>query len=420
MKSKLIPIILSMIVTFRVSEAQHLTIDADLRMRYEHRHGYSTLFTDTARAANFITQRSRININYVGKHLKLRLSPQNTSVWGDVSTIAGNDPNNRMYEAWIELSLPYTLTLKAGRQALNYDDARILGSVDWIMQGRSHDILLLKINPDSSHTIHTGFAWNSGRESHIRENYPIAGQYTTMQFLWYHGRFDKVALSLLALNQGISYIHNKKETLAWNQTSGFRLTYDGGSLYGDISAYIQTGHIVQNKLLAYAFSGHIGFRRPGGLISGVGLEYLSGKAANHTDSRMTSFTPWFGTNHNFNGFMDYFYVGNHLYSTGLTDAYAYFGYERRKLKLKFTPHCFSTASALYSHNRKANSFLGAELDMTASYRLSPDIMLFGGYSQMLATATMEVLKGGSSKAFNNWIFFSVHCNPEILSHKIKP
>jgi hypothetical protein len=41
-----------------------------------------------------------------------------------------------------------------------------------------------------------------------------------------------------------------------------------------------------------------------------GFELLSGTDLQEPDKN-SAFTPWFGTNHRFNGHMDYFYVGNH-------------------------------------------------------------------------------------------------------------
>ena len=38
-------------------------------------------------------------------------------------------------------------------------------------------------------------------------------------------------------------------------------------------------------------------------------------------SENKAFTPFYGTNHKFNGFMDYFHVGNHANSVGLIDIY---------------------------------------------------------------------------------------------------
>jgi hypothetical protein len=60
----------------------------------------------------------------------------------------------------------------------------------------------------------------------------------------------------------------------------------------------------------------------------AGYEYLSGNSYNKTD-KVYAFEPFYGTNHKFNGFMDYFYVGNHINSVGLHDAWLKYGYKQK-------------------------------------------------------------------------------------------
>lgn len=56
-----------------------------------------------------------------------------------------------------------------------------------------------------------------------------------------------------------------------------------------------------------------------------------------------AFNPLYGTNHAFNGHMDYFYVGNHINSVGLNDVYLKYAY--KKEKFGFTGHLHYFASA---------------------------------------------------------------------------
>ena len=87
------------------ARAQQTDVSADLRFRYEYRHGYGTLFHDTLKAASFMTQRTRIVIDHSTSRLKLRISPQNVRTWGDVTTGAKTDVNFQLHEAWAELQL---------------------------------------------------------------------------------------------------------------------------------------------------------------------------------------------------------------------------------------------------------------------------------------------------------------------------
>jgi hypothetical protein len=113
------------------------------------------------RTRNFIREKSssgffyfsatRLNFGYTGHRFKLFTSVQDVRVWGqDASTINRTtlDANDGLmiHEAWGEIMLLDTsaaienLSLKIGRQELVYDDVRLLGNLDWLQQGRRHDL----------------------------------------------------------------------------------------------------------------------------------------------------------------------------------------------------------------------------------------------------------------------------------------
>ncbi|WP_298707132.1 alginate export family protein [Chitinophaga sp.] len=398
------------------SRGQQTDVSADLRFRYEYRHGYGAPFHDTLKAASFMTQRTRIVIDHTSSKLKLRIAPQNVRTWGDVATGARTDANFQMHEAWAELLFAKNWSVKAGRQELNYDDARILGNVDWTMQARSHDVLLFKYTPSKAQALHAGAAVSALRESNAREPYTIPQQYKHLQFAWYHRQGEHFSLSLLALNQALPYLVSQKEKLAWNQTFGTRATYAREGWNTGVSLYAQTGKLNGNSLFAWNAAGNVSYRLESGWAPGLGMEFLSGKAGNDRDAGFKSFTPWFGTNHKFNGFMDYFFVGNHANSVGLTDLYAHLAYEKPRFKARITPHYFATAAGLYRNGQKLDNYLGTEIDCTFGYRVMESVWLNGGYSQMLATESMEALKGGSRHA-NNWFFLELQVNPKLFSFK---
>src|SRR5690606_1080124 len=98
------------------------------------------------------------------------------------------------------------------------------------------------------------------------------------------------------------------------------------------SGYLQTGRINDKPLNAFQVGGSASLNVKGNWTTGVGFEYLSGNRQGAVSTVQRSFTPWFGTNHKFNGNMDYFYVGNHLNSTGLVDGYGKIMYKKGKIK----------------------------------------------------------------------------------------
>ena len=139
-----------------------------------------------------------------------------------------------------------------------------------------------------------------------------------------------------------------------------------------------------------------------------------------TSGKLKSFNPLFGTNHAFNGFMDYFYVGNHLNSVGLVDTYAKLSYAADKWKVLALPHVFLSPARLIDNNgNEAQNYLGTEIDLTASYALHKNLSLGLGYSQMFAGESLEILKGGDHGNLQNWAWLMLNFHP-VLFHVNKP
>ncbi len=237
------------------------------------------------------------------------------------------------------------------------------------------------------------------------------------QFLWYHRQFINAGLSILSLNQGVPYLDTTSMEIAWNQNSGARFNFNKMGISLEIAGYYQTGKIAQNTLSAYYGMAGLSFKTKSGITVGAGCEHFSGKAGNDQSKTIKSFTPWYGTNHKFNGYMDYFFVNNHKFSVGLTDIYLNLIYEKNKFKATITPHMFASAAKLYVGNEAQNSNLGNELDLTLQYQIVRNIVLTAGYSQMFATKSMQILKGGDYKALNNWTYIALHFSPEIFNYK---
>ncbi|WP_207425543.1 alginate export family protein [Pedobacter sp. SYSU D00535] len=150
---------MSLLLTISSTTLGQVAIDGQLRGRGEVRNGTGTLRPVTYDAAAFISQRTRLNFNYKWTRLNFRASIQDVRVWGqDASTISMADGNRlTVHEAWADVILsnkkdstfkssPFEfLSTKLGRQEIVYDDARLLGNLDWLQQGRRHDAVILKL-----------------------------------------------------------------------------------------------------------------------------------------------------------------------------------------------------------------------------------------------------------------------------------
>ena len=403
-----------------LSIAQQFDIAAEVRPRYENQHGFKTLINDDTDGANFVSQRTRLNFGFEQDKIRLKVTMQNVRVWGDVGTLSSDDNATALHEAWAEALLSDKFSLKMGRQEIVYDDHRIFGNVGWAQQARSHDAFILKYLPDNKNRVDIGLALNADTQTGVDALYSNAAGYKSLQYVWYHGNFDKIGLSFLVLNTGIEYLNNSdKQTIDYMQTIGPRLTYASGSISANAATYLQVGKTRNSSVSASYFTGNIGYKISNNVSVGAGFEYLSGKDMEEVNTDVKSFAPLFGTNHKFNGWMDYFYVGNHGGSVGLMDIKAEIAYNKDKFSAKLIPHFFSAAADVYDGNNKIDNGLGTEIDLTVGYAIAKDIKLSAGYSKMFATNTMEVLKGGDKDANNSWGWVMFAFKPKLFSYSPK-
>ncbi len=420
MKKVIFATLLVTLMTANIT-AQQFDLSAEVRPRYENRHGYKTLFTKNTDGANFVSQRTRLNFDYKKDKIRFGVVLQNVRVWGDVSTLASNDKATALHQAWAEAVLSDKVTLKLGRQEIVYDDHRIFGNVGWAQQARSHDAFLFKYTPNENNRLDIGFALNADGQGITDALYSNASGYKTFQYIWYHGKFNKLGISFLALNTGIEYLENaglanEKQTIDYMLTLGPRVTYKSGKFNANGAVYFQSGKTVNSDVGAAYFAGNLGYKVSTNLTIGAGLEFLSGKDMNDASTDVKSFAPLFGTNHKFNGWMDYFYVGNHGGSVGLRDINATFTYKKDKFSAKLIPHFFSSAADVFNGGgTKMDNNLGTEVDFTLGYKLAKEITLNAGYSKMFATETMEALKGGDKDANNSWGWIMLTFKPKLFS-----
>ena len=417
MKRKLISTVIATLIVFSAF-GQQFDLSAELRPRYENRHGFKTLLETNAKGSNFVSQRTRLNFGFKNEKLRLKIVMQNVRVWGDVGTLSSDDKASALHEAWAEAIVNTKTSFKLGRQEIVYDDHRIFGNVGWAQQARSHDALLFKYTPNATNKLDIGLALNSDSQSNVDNLYSNAAGYKSLQYAWYHGVFNKLVVSFLLLNTGIEYLDvNNEQTIDYMQTIGPRLTYKSGKFNANAAAYLQTGKSKDSKVKASYFAGNIGYKFTKEWSLGLGVEQLSGTNSNASRSDIKSFAPLFGTNHKFNGFMDYFYVGNHANSVGLRDLNMTLGYSKNKFSAKLIPHLFSAAADVFDGATKMDARLGTEIDFTIGYKIAKDINLNAGFSKMFATETMEVLKGGDKDENNSWAWVMITFKPNLFSHR---
>ena len=405
------------------------SLSGEVRPRMEYLHGYSTLTDKDADPAGFASQRTRINFNYSNDRVKMGVSMQDVFIWGSQPQLFSTSNNLSVHQAWGQYFLTPSLSLKLGRQELVYDDERIFGSSNWDQQGRSHDVALLRY--DGMLRIDIGAAFNQDHK-HLSGTYYGLHNYKMMQFVWLNTDIvDDLNLSLLFLNNGYQYDgelfddnSDTKKKDVFNQTLGGRLVYAPGGFNVHASAYYTMGKDMEDRdLSAYYVGLGADYDLNREWTFGMGWELLSGTdqkdmIENPDGYKNRSFNPFYGTSHKFNGFMDYFNAnGNWANSVGLNDLFASVQFARRNFEVNLTGHAFLTAADVVKDgnvNEKMESYLGTEIDLTMSYKLSKTSNVVLGYSQMIGSETLQTLKGGDKDACNNWAYLMFTFKPVFL------
>jgi len=412
-----------MALIFQFAQAQ-FTLDGEFRPRTEYRNGFGSLIADDADAGFGISTRARLNAGYSTEAYKFYLSMQDVMVWGENRQLLPYDQNNSfaIFQAWAEIDLGKGLSTKVGRQVLSYDDQRILGGLDWAQQGRNHDAALIKYKKDKF-ILDVALAFNQDYNNptgfvNAGTAYNTTGffSYKTMQLAYLKQSWENLSGSLLLMNNGFQEFdtNDDPDGISNLQTLGTHLDYKKGSFGAALNAFIQTGKR-QNEVDvkgAYLMGLELTYKATPKVGLGAGVEVISGNDGNAGETG--AFFPLYGTNHKFNGFMDYFYVGNHANSIGLVDIHVSAKFalnETSSLMVKALN--FSGEQALASGEKS----LGTEIDLVYAKKFK-GYSLVAGYSQMFAADGMYELKGiaeSDASDSQNWAWVMLVIKPKFIN-----
>jgi hypothetical protein len=271
-------------------------------------------------------------------------------------------------------------------------------------------------------TLHLILAYNQSDEKINGGNFYSGGQpYKNMQTLWYHFGNASVPfnLSLLAMNLGWQLGDLENPSNGYMQTLGTFMNYKAGRLNIDGSVYYQIG---KNKsdVSVSAFMGSVLAKftlNPVWTIS-AGSDYLSGNKQG--ENKQNAFDPLYGTHHKFYGAMDYFYASAFVngLNPGLWDNQLGIALKAsKKADLSMNYHYFSMAKDVVKEASNIKKGLGSEVDLQVNYSIMPDVKLMAGYSFMLGTKSMDVVKGGNHKSWQDWGWVSLNITPRLFSKK---
>ena len=119
--------------------------------------------------------------------------------------------------------------------------------------------------------------------------------------------------------------------------------------------------------------------------------------------------------HKLNGFIDYFYIGNHINNVGLLDIYAKIEAKLgEKSNLTAFAHNFSTQSEI---TESIDKKLETEIDFVYSHKLNKEVTIGAKYSQLFTSEGLKVIKNNSDKNRDNWAWLMIAIEPTLLSSK---
>ena len=380
--------------------------------------------------AYFLMGRSRLAIDYKRPGLETKIVAQHSGIWGEKGKGSFN-----LYEAWVKLNAKNGLFAQIGRQALSYDDERIIGPNDWAMAALSHDVLRTGYE-GHGHKAHVILGFNQNAENTYGGTYYSGGSqpYKSLLTAWYHYDVPIIPLgaSVLFMNIGMQGgvkggTDDNAPKNRYQQLLGGYLSYSPGKLKAEASYYHQMGHNEDNlKIDAWMASVKAQWQITNRVSALGGFDYLSGDKYFAVPGKgmiglvrheaIKGFNPVYGSHHKFYGMMDFFYVSTYVngFTPGLQNLYAGATYSPLKdLNLKATYHYMATATKL----KDMNMTLGHDIDLEASYQIMKDVRLTAGFSYMVGTETMEKLKRADNDDNLRWGWFSLVVSPRIFTTK---
>ncbi len=339
-----------------------------------------------------------------------------------------------LYQAFAKLGDPkaFPLTLKVGRQELQYGNERLIGNADWNNVPRSFDAAKLRYENE--------LFWADAFVS--RPVIPRANEFNPSNgddnFSGVYASTAKLLpktetqLYFLARNTGVNAATAVSDPLVGLPsprdiyTVGGRLQSVPGQLDGwdyEVEGAYQFGRFknspTSRSLEQDAFAAEVGAGHTWAEIFGqprVGLEYDYASGDNNpNDGKHGTFDNLFPTNHKFYGYMD-FVSWQNIHDVHLTSSLK----PTKHLTLTADVHGFwladthdffySVAGAPrktggYGINPNAGNYVGTEIDLVATYALKRYASLQGGYGHFFVGDYVNnslSSAGGSKDA--NWLY----------------
>ncbi len=390
--SKLLPVVMIIVGIYSVSFAQEETdgwkFTGQLQIRSE---VDGRDFSNKTHPLTFASMRTRLGVekSFFNK-IDLMVQFQDSRVFGKEPNTLADISNVDIHQAYVKLKNIFELPfdIQAGRFEVKYGTERFFGAVGWHYVGRSWDGVRASFTGNLNLDI---FALTENETvSYIANAVPSIYPYPAKPSpsTSVYGFWGSSGITKINEIDYFGYYHINREKIGgknvWEVVT-LGLDYFGsfGKFSPTVEAAYQTGNAAGVKVSAYLVSVK-GAYAVDELNAGAGADLLSGTS--EKDSKIHTFSPSFGTNHKFYGYMDYFInIPANTYGLGLNDFYIFADYipDNCKFSASAVLHNFITdkvAERLNSNGELKNmNDLGQELDLTVKYQfIKGTSILWGG------------------------------------------
>lgn len=416
-------LLLILFLLINVSAWSQFVLSAEIRPRLEFNHGYSQLFGPELKPGVVFSQRSRLTFDYTHKIFETKLSIQDVRIWGDETQLSSADAKGvSLHEAWGKVKFKEFFYFKLGRQELSYDDQRLLGSVNWAQQARSHDAVVFGFEKEDW-KLHIAGAYNNDAFDLSKTPYSING-YRALSFFWVNKTIkEKFKLSFIGIANGIE--NATDTTLYFTGTFGPHLEYKSKAFATTATFYYQTGKNTNNITVSSFLAAATASYKVKATNFKIGIDFLSGtNALNNSNSKQRTFNTLYATNHKFYGFMDYFInIPAHTANGGLIDLQLGMNSEiGEKSSILVNTHYFLSANNVADPNNLGNALsrsLGGEIDAVYNLKIHEMVSFSLGWSVLIPTNSLDVINAGTKGRFNTWAWTAFTFKPIFFKSKEK-
>lgn len=382
------------------TKAQNVLIDGELRPRTEFQDGFKTPVLKSNAPGFFTSERTRLGLTFSTGLLTAQITLQDARVFGQYGSTDAT-ASTGIYEAWADMVLFPGMSFKIGRQTVKYDDNRLFSAPAWNITGTTHDLALFKYSINDFQA-HLGLAYNNKSETATEVFYTPGAKYRSMGYLWFSSPvFNGFSASAIVVDEGMQdtmglggIANYKQPKMIQTVTYGGNLRYESNDfpLSGLATAYFQAGKNVARKEMKGTMAAlKLNYKFSKFLTASVGTDYFSGDDNGTTDGEVKNFRKLCGSDHTFNGYMDYW---NTPLTTGLLDYYGFvIGQISKDLCMEGSFHVFSTEYA--GKNKKNIAYgknIGSEFDLLVNYKLNSWVSIQGGYCRYFTNNNTLIAK----------------------------